>query len=216
MIVVGLTGGIASGKSTVSQIFKENGIPVICADELARNAVKPGSPALAEIRKVFGDYLISHDGQLDRVAMAKLVFNNESKRKLLESIIHPHVAAEKERLLSQFENQGAEIVVVDVPLLYEAGWDKQFDLVIVVYVSPPVQEQRIIERDHASRNDARARINAQMPIDQKRLLADRIVDNSGSIEETRRQVENIINELKAMAKDRYQAKTPGRSETINL
>jgi dephospho-CoA kinase len=199
MLVVGLTGGIASGKSTVSRIFADQGIPVICADELARDAVRPGSDALEEIGSTFGEDVLDEHGRLNRPAMARLVFQNAAKRKLLESIIHPRVAEEQQRRLRQLELEGHRIAIIDVPLLYESGWEKAFDLVIVVYVPAEIQEQRLMARDKISREDARSRLDAQMPIEKKKKLADRVVDNTGGMKHTLDQVKSILEELEALA-----------------
>jgi dephospho-CoA kinase len=198
MLVVGLTGGIASGKSTVSRIFQENGVPVVCADDLARRAVEPGSSGLEEIRRVFGHGVFDAQGELDRAAMARIVFQDPEARKLLESIIHPAVSREKDRILAELESQGHEIVIVDVPLLYESSWQRNFDLVIVAYAPRDVQEQRLIQRDHMSPQEAQARLDAQMDINEKKTLADRVIDNTGDLEQTRRQVENVLRHLKAL------------------
>jgi len=200
MLVVGLTGGIASGKSTVSRMFADEGIPVICADELARDAVKPGSPALEEIHRTFGNEVLAEDGTLDRVAMARLVFQDAGKRKLLESIIHPRVAEAQQKKLRCLELEGHGIAVIDVPLLYESGWEKAFDLVIVVHVPQDVQEQRLVERDKISLEDARARLKAQMPIEEKKKRADRVIDNTRGMEHTLDQVKEILVQLKALAR----------------
>jgi dephospho-CoA kinase len=199
MLVVGLTGGIASGKSTVSLMFREAGIPVICADELAHEVVKPGSDALDKIRQTFGEEFIDSEGNLNRAAMARLVFKDKDKRKNLESIIHPRVAAEQGKLIRQFAVQGHNIVVVDVPLLYESGLEESFDMILVAYVPPEVQIQRLIARDKVTNKEARSRLDAQLPIDKKKKLAGRIIDNTGSVEHTREQVLRIIKELRALA-----------------
>ena len=199
MLVVGLTGGIASGKSTVSRMFREAGIPVICADDLAHEVVKPGSAALDEIRRTFGEEFLDSDGALDRVAMAGLVFQDKDKRRALESIIHPRVGEEREKLLQEFAAQGYKIVIVDVPLLYESGWTDSFDMIVVAYVPPDIQIQRLIARDSLAPEEARSRLDAQMPIDEKKELAERVIDNTGSMEHTREQVTNIIEDLMDMA-----------------
>ncbi len=199
MLVVGLTGGIASGKSTVSRFLREAGIPVICADELARKAVEQGSPGLEEIRRVFGDEVLDTDGNLDRKAVGKIVFNDEAKRKALESVIHPQVAKEERRILAELEGQGNLIAVVDVPLLYETGWQSHFDLVVVVYVPRNTQEERLTDRDRISREEAAARIGAQMPIQEKKEMADRIVDNTGDLAHTYAQVQRLLEELRTLA-----------------
>ncbi len=199
MLVVGLTGGIASGKSTVGRMFREAGIPVICADELAHEVVRPGSPALDEIRQTFGDEFIDSEGNLNRAAMASLVFEDQDKRKELESIIHPRVADEQEKLIREFALQGYEIVIVDVPLLYETRLESSFDMVLVAYVPPEVQIQRLTARDRITESEARARLDAQLPIDKKKELAAAVIDNSGPLEHTKEQVLRIIEELRAVA-----------------
>jgi dephospho-CoA kinase len=216
MLVVGLTGGIASGKSTVSRYLQEVGIPVICADELAREAVKPGSPGLEEIRRVFGDEVVDKDGNLDRKAVGRIVFGDESKRKVLESIIHPRVAEEKDRIMTVLEEQGNSMVVVDVALLYETGWQRHFDLVIVVYVPKDTQEERLMSRDRISREAAASRIGAQLPIQKKKEMADRIVDNTGDLAHTYAQVERLLEELRTLALTKEQTgKTERRSASTN-
>jgi len=199
MLVVGLTGGISSGKSTVSKMIEQAGIPVICADELARKVVEPGSPGMEEIRRTFGEGVIDSKGGLDRAAMARVVFADSSLRKTLESIIHPRVEEERDRRIHLLARQGHEIAVVDVPLLFEAGWQDAFDLIVVVYAPREVQETRLIARDGITTEEARARLDAQMSIEHKRDLADRLIDNSESMDETHRQVERILQDLKMMA-----------------
>jgi dephospho-CoA kinase len=211
MLVVGLTGGIASGKSTVSRLFVEAGVPVICADELAREAVKAGSPGLAEIRRAFGDEVIDPQGELDRAAMARVVFHQADRRELLESIIHPRVAEGKRKRLTELQRQGYSLAIVDVPLLYETGWDQFFDLVIVVTVSRETQEERLRARDGMSREEARARLDAQMPIEEKAKRAHRVVDNSGSVERTREQVDVLVTELTSMAQRKAMGNPVGSS-----
>ncbi len=195
MLVVGLTGGIASGKSTVSTMIREAEIPVICLDELSKQAVAVGSPCLEEIRRMFGDAVIDADAALDRKVVADLVFSDSAKRKALESVIHPWVSQETARLLAGFEREGRRVTVVDIPLLYEVGWEHMFDLVMLVYVPRDVQEQRLVARDHISREDARARLDAQKPIDEKKILADIVVDNSGTVQSTREQVTRALESL---------------------
>ncbi len=211
MLVVGLTGGIASGKSTVSRIFQQDGVPVVCADELAHRAVEPGSSGLDEIRRAFGNGVFNGQGQLDRAAMARIVFQDREARKLLESIIHPAVSREKDRILAELESQGHDIVIVDVPLLYESSWQGNFDLVIVAYAPRDVQEQRLIQRDHLSLQEAQARLDAQMDIDEKKKMADRVIDNTGDREYTRRQVEDLLRQLKASLTGRNRPERPSRN-----
>ena len=199
MLVVGLTGGIASGKSTVSGMFEDAGVPVVCLDELAREVVKPGSPALHDIRNTFGDKVIDKHGALDREVMAGEVFGDDEKRRRLESIIHPRVGEETQSRLRELEKKGHEIAVVDVPLLYEIRWERKCDLVVVVYVPAEIQEMRLIERDAMSPADARSRLQAQMPIEDKKKRADFLVDNCGGLDRTRDQVRKVCTELASKA-----------------
>jgi len=186
-------------------MFEDAAIPVICADELAREAVKPGSRALDEIARIFGSEVIAGDGNLDRVAMARLVFEDPARRKVLENIIHPRVAEEKARRLKEFDEQGHNLTIVDVPLLYESGWERSFDLVVVVYVPEDVQVDRLAHRDGLSPEEIRSRIAAQMPIEEKKARADRVVDNSGTVEDTSRQVRILLGELREMASKKADA-----------
>ncbi len=199
MMVVGLTGGIASGKTTVSRIFREYGVPVVCADELARKAVEPGSPGLEEVRRVFGNGVLDPQGELDRAAVAGIVFQNTQARKQLESIIHPAVSREKDRILAELESQGHKIVIVDVPLLYESSWERDFDFVVVAYAPRDVQKQRLLQRDQMSPQEAQARLDAQMDIEEKRELADWVIDNTDDLMQTRLQVKNLLSRLKELA-----------------
>ncbi len=199
MITVGLTGGIASGKTTVSAMFRELGIPVICADELAHDAVKTGSPALREIREVFGDEVFDQYGELDRLKLGSRVFGNPLLKKQLERIIHPAVALKKQELLDYYVSQGHPIVVIDVPLLFEAEWDKAVDVILVVYVSRDLQAERLVQRNGLSAEEAQARLNSQWSIEDKKDKAHMVIDNSGSIEETHIRFRQVIDELRAMA-----------------
>lgn len=195
-MVVGLTGGIASGKSTVDGMFEDIGIPVICLDKLAHEVVKPGSPALVEIRELFGDRVIAEDGSLDRAAVAELVFQDEKRRKELEAVIHPKVAEEKNRRTLEYFRQGHPIVIVDVPLLYEVKWEKSCDCVIVVYVPRETQEERLTQRDGMSEDEVKKRLDAQFPIEEKRKRADYVIENTGTLDDTRRQVSECAEKLR--------------------
>jgi len=199
MLVAGLTGGIASGKSTVSRMFADEGVPVICADELARRAVLPGSSALARIADVFGTCVIDDQGGLDRNAMATVVFRDPTKRSLLEAIIHPWVAQERDRLLKDYISQGFDVTIVDVPLLFEANWEGAFDLVILVYVPREIQEKRLAMRDALNETTMGDRLAAQMSIEDKKRRSDIIVDNQNTFEETRQEVRSTLTYLADLA-----------------
>lgn len=185
MIRVGLTGGIASGKSTVSAIFRHAGTKIIDADLIARDVVEKGLPAWQKIVAHFGPRVLMADGQLDRNSLADVVFNDPVQKRYLNAIVHPHVNRKAKELMQQLEVvQPDGVVVLDVPLLYEVGMEKDLDKIIVVYVPEAVQMERLMQRDGLSEQAARARIKAQMPIEEKRRRADIVIDNSGSLEAT--------------------------------
>jgi len=190
---VGLTGGIASGKSTVSAMLRELGAVVIDADELAREVVEKGTPGLAAVVEEFGPGLLTADGHLDRPAMGALVFGDESARKRLEAIVHPLVF---ERIvdLEAHAPDGA-VVVHDIPLLAESGRAESFDAVIVVDAPPEVQVDRMVRDRSWSVDDALARIAAQATPEDRRAIATYVVDNTGSLEDLRREVQKIYGEL---------------------
>ncbi|TLS48422.1 dephospho-CoA kinase [Paenibacillus antri] len=192
---VGLTGGIACGKSTVSRMLEARGAKIVDADRIARDVVLPGRPALLDIRETFGEDVIAPDGTLDRKRLGSIVFGDESARRKLEAITHPRIREEMARQMSEWnEKEPERLVVADIPLLYESGLDKlyAFEDVLVVYVPREVQLERLMARDGMSREDAERRIDAQMPIEEKRKRADVVIDNSGSLAETERQVEAYV------------------------
>jgi dephospho-CoA kinase len=191
---VGLTGGIASGKSTVSAILSELGAVVIDADALAREVVEKGTRGLAAVVEEFGPHLLTADGDLDRAAMGALVFSDESARKRLEAIVHPLVF---ERIVDLESNapEGA-VVVHDIPLLAESGRADSFDAVIVVDAPPDVQVERMVRDRGWTEEDALARIAAQATPEDRRAIATYLVENTGSREDLRRQVEKIYGDLR--------------------
>jgi dephospho-CoA kinase len=190
MRIIGLTGGIGSGKSTVSTILRELGATVVDADEGARVVVQPGQPALGEIRDRFGDAVFAADGGLDREKLADVVFNDERARADLNAITHPRVRAWMAEQMQAAAAAGAPAVVLDIPLLFESGLTAGLDEIVVVWA--PVEEQfrRAVARGLRG-DDVRARIKAQMPIEEKRSQATVVINNAGSKEQTRRQVEEL-------------------------
>lgn len=194
-MVLGITGGIASGKTTVAKLFKELGAVVVSADELAREIVSPGSSTLRQIAECFGSRVLLADGTLNRPLMAELIFNDPQARQALNRITHPAIAALADQRLREAERGGVSLVVYDAPLLYEAGAVRQVDKVLVVAVDEEVQVARLMARDGVAREQALARIAAQMPLSEKIARADYVVDNSGSSQETRRQVSALIERL---------------------
>jgi dephospho-CoA kinase len=190
MKVLGLTGGIGSGKSMVASMFAQLGADVIDADQLAREVVEPGQPALEEIAKAFGQDILLRDGRLDRGKLARIIFADPVARGTLNAITHPRI---RERMDAEITARRSRrgVLVVDIPLLYENDRTRAVETVIVVWVDPKTQLRRLQERDGLSVEEARQRIAAQMPLDEKRARADVVIDNSGSRESTRRQVEAV-------------------------
>ncbi len=194
---VGLTGGIASGKSTVSGILAELGAVVIDADQIAREVVARGTPGLAAVVDEFGPDLLTPDGDLDRPAMGALVFADPSARKRLEAIIHPLVHRRSAEL--EEDAPPGSVVVHDIPLLAEVGRAQQFDAVVVVDAPTDVQVARMVGDRGWTREDAEARIAAQAPREDRLAIATHVIDNTGSLEDLRRRVEATYAELAARA-----------------
>jgi dephospho-CoA kinase len=187
---LGLTGGIGSGKSMVASMFIQLGADVIDADRLARDVVEPGQPALEEIAAAFGEDILLPDGRLDRGRLGRIIFADPVARARLNAITHPRI---RERMDAEITARRSRpgVLIVDIPLLYENDRTRAVETVIVVWVDPKTQLRRLQERDGLSVAEARQRIAAQMPLDEKRARADVVIDNSGSRENTRRQVEAV-------------------------
>lgn len=193
--VIGITGGIASGKSTISNWLIEKGYPVVDADIAARKVVEPGEKALDEIKNTFGETIINSDGTLNREKLGAIVFNDRNKLQSLNNIVHPAV---REWMMNQKERafaKGAKIVFLDIPLLFESKLTYMVDQTILVFVDPLTQLARLKERNQYTDEEAQIRIQSQMPIEEKRHLADFIIDNTGSLENTKRQLDDILEQL---------------------
>jgi dephospho-CoA kinase len=200
MILVGLTGGVATGKSTVARMFKQCGAVVIDADELARAVVKPGKPAWREIVELFGKAVLNQDRSLNRQALGGIVFRNPIKRRQLERIVHPRVAREQARLTKRAARKDPHAVVIyDVPLLFEAGIDKRVDKTIVVTVDRNTQIARLKKRNSLSRAEAIRRISSQMPLAKKIQRADHVLIGVLPRPSLRRQVGQLLKRLRLLA-----------------
>jgi dephospho-CoA kinase len=203
MIVAGLTGGIATGKSTVAAIFEEAGARLIDADRIARDVVRKGTSAYRDIVVHFGMDVLLGDGAIDRKRLAAIVFNDPAAQRAIEAIVHPQVKREIDRRLGLIRRQAPEaLVILDIPLLFEAGMQRGLDAIIVVYAPERLQVERLMARDGLTESEAFARIRAQMPIESKKALATRVIDNSGSREQTREQALAVYRQLAA-------GRTPG-------
>lgn len=190
--IIGLTGGIASGKSTVSEMFRDRGIRVIDADALAREVVEPGEPALDEIRETFGDEVIADDGSLDRDALGDVIFSDDAARATLNAITHPRIAQRMQTKAREARESGEPWVVYDAALIVENDLQGAFEALIVVAASPEAQRDRLMDRDGIGKREAQSRLDAQMPLAEKVDVADYVIDNDGALEETRRQVDALF------------------------
>lgn len=195
-VILGLTGGISTGKSTVSKIFKEQGYPVVDADIGAREIVKPGTDGLEKIKKEFGNKVILADGTLDRTALAKIIFDDVKKRELLNKMLSQHIHQWIVTKKNDYLKQDPAIIVLDIPLLFEMGYENEVDQIMVVATSEEIQLNRLMKRDNIEKKEATQRINSQLPISKKVILGDIIIDNSGTIENTKKQVLDWINKNK--------------------
>ena len=200
MIVVGLTGGIATGKSTVAQMFKRCGAVVIDADQLARNVVRPGKPAWRDIVKVFGKDVLGPNRSINRNALGAIVFHNRPKLKRLERIVHPRVAREQQRLLRRITARSPDAVVVyEVPLLFESGAHKRVDKIVVVTADRETQIARLKRRNGLTRAEAMRRIKNQMPLARKVRRADVVLDGTDEKAVVRKNVRRVLQHLRQSA-----------------
>jgi dephospho-CoA kinase len=197
-LLIGLTGGIGTGKSKVADLLERLGAAVDCSDKIVRELQSPGGPGLRAIVESFGPEYLTASGELDRAKLGKLVFEDRNARLRLNLLIHPLVTAEHQRRVAAHRARGVPVIVADIPLLLEGkkagvgtGAILPFDLVVLVYARETQQLERIVARDALSPEDARARIASQLPIEEKRALADVVIDNSGSWEATEKQVREL-------------------------
>ena len=178
---IGLTGGIATGKSTVAKILRDLGLPVVDADELARVVVRPGSLGLHHVVKKFGQGVLSPSGELDRVQLGELIFKDSSRRKDLEDILHPLIQEARAQERHKLEQQGVEMAFYDVPLLYEKKLESEFDDVVLVYAPEVLQRERLRQRENLTDKQISERLAAQMPIEEKLKKSKHVIFNTGSL-----------------------------------
>ena len=208
-MILGVTGGMASGKTTVTQAFQVLGAVVVSADVLAREVVRPGSKALQDIAEYFGYQVLKEDGTLNRKLMANIIFNDNQARIALNGITHPAIAALARTRLRAAEQGGAPLVIYDAPLLYEVGADRQVDKVLVVKIDAEVQLARLMARDGINRQQALARVAAQMPQEEKVARADFVIDNSGTVKETQAKVRSL---MECLSDSSGTSRLPGTAE----
>jgi dephospho-CoA kinase len=199
MLRVGLTGNVGAGKSTVVALFAGWGATVIDTDVLAREVVEPGSPALQLIREVFGESVISDDGRLDRSALRRIVFTDQGAREQLEAILHPAIRARFNELFLEAEARGDRIVIGVVPLLYEVGMEPDLDVVLLVDAPLDLRIDRLVGKRGLSTEEARAVAAAQMPAEEKRTLAEFIIDNDSDITTLERRAWEVWKEIEKLS-----------------
>ncbi|XP_010541925.1 PREDICTED: dephospho-CoA kinase [Tarenaya hassleriana] len=196
MRLVGLTGGIASGKSTVSNLFKASYIPVVDADLIARDVLKKGTRGWKKVVAAFGEEILLPSGEVDRPKLGQIVFSSPSKRQLLNKLLAPYISSGIFWEIVKLWAKGAKVIVLDIPLLFEAKLDKWTKPIIVVWVNPETQLKRLMERDGSNEEDAGNRVNAQMPLELKRSKADIVIDNNGSLDDLNEQFKKVLFEIK--------------------
>lgn len=199
MLKVGLTGNVASGKSTVARIWTSLGARVVDADELARRAVEPGSPGLEAIVRRWGSRVLGPSGELDRAVLRRIVFADPVEREYLESIVHPAVAVLRDEEYQRVRDSGEPIVVADIPLLFEVGMQDQFDVLVLVDAPEAVRLDRMVRLRGLDPEEARGVIRAQMPAELKRARADRVIDNDGTLQHLQRRAAEVWWELRRRA-----------------
>ena len=191
-MIIGLTGSIASGKSTVANMLKAYGLPIVDADLVAREVVEPGTPVLKKIAEVFGQDILTDDGHLNRGRLGSLIFHDETKRKMLNDIIHPAIRQEMLRRRDEYIANGEKTVIMDIPLLFESKLQHFVEKILVVSVTEEIQLKRLMDRNQLSKEEALARISTQLPISLKEQGADAVVYNNSTFEETKKQLETIL------------------------
>ncbi len=197
MLIVGLTGGVASGKTTVSRVLKEEGAYIIDVDQIARELVRPHTPAWKKLVRAFGTNILREDGFIHRKKLADKVFANLRQRKLLNQILHPRIRKEMERRVREIGQKDPEaIVVIDAPLLVELGEHRQMDKVIVVTSTQTQQIERLKKRDGISPEEALRIFSSQMPVEDKVKLADFVIRNDGSFQETKKKTREVFKEIR--------------------
>lgn len=195
LLLIALTGNIASGKSEVARIFADLGATVIDSDDLAREAVRPGSPGLEAIASRWGKRVLNADGSLNRKALRSIVFTSKADRQALNAIVHPEVKRLRNELVAEARARGDTVVVSAIPLLFEAGLEKEFDRIILVDAPDDVRRSRLVNRRGLSTAEAQRMMDAQMPASAKRARAHIVIENAGDLKALRRAVEHVWNDL---------------------
>ncbi|RJP87673.1 MAG: dephospho-CoA kinase [Desulfobacteraceae bacterium] len=197
---LGITGGVSSGKTVVCDYLRRKGVTVVSTDQLAKDAVKPGMPAYDKIVKYFGTKIVSGDGALDRKKLRKLITEDHIKKKMLEEFVHPEVFVQMAEAYAAAQKRQEPLFAVEVPLLFEMGMASLFDYILTVTVDADVRVQRLMDRDHVTRDEALALMGIQMPEEEKILRSDFVIENNGSLEDTRLRMDAFYNQLISLIK----------------
>lgn len=200
MKIIGLTGGIGSGKSTVARSLQKHGFPIVDADLIAREIVEPGQPALAELAKEFGADILNADGSLDRGLLASRAFTNKDTTQRLNNITHPRINQRTQELFDEARENGAEAVIYDMPLLIDKGLHKDMDATIVVHAAEHVRLERLTTKRGLDVDDVRRRINAQIDDETRKQHADILLDNNGTEEDLTKQIAQAVDKIKQLTK----------------
>ena len=200
MKIIGLTGGIGSGKSTVARSLQEHGFPIVDADLIAREIVEPGQPALAELAKEFGEDILNADGSLDRGLLASRAFTTKDTTQRLNDITHPRINQRTQELFDEARENGAEAVIYDMPLLIDKGLHKDMDATIVVHAAEHVRLERLTTKRGLDIDDVRRRINAQIDDETRKQHADILLDNNGTEEDLTQQIAQAVDKIKQLTK----------------
>ncbi|KAI4310122.1 dephospho-CoA kinase [Lactobacillus intestinalis] len=195
-LVLGLTGGIATGKSTADKFFEEKNIPIVDCDEIAHNIMNVNKPAWKDIKEVFGEKYLNEDQTINRKKLGKLVFNDPTKMKILNEITHPRIFQEMESQIAQYKSEGYSLIIVDAPVLFESHSEKYYDKTLVISLPQDLQIKRLMARNNLTKEEALSRINSQMSLKEKEARATYVIENTGSVEDLYKKLNELLTKIK--------------------
>ena len=195
-LVLGLTGGIATGKSTADKFFEEKNIPIVDCDEIAHNIMNVNKPAWKDIKEVFGEKYLNEDQTINRKKLGKLVFNDPTKMKILNEITHPRIFQEMESQIAQYKSEGYSLIIVDAPVLFESHSEKYYDKTLVISLPQDLQIKRLMARNNLTKEEALSRINSQMALKEKEARATYVIENTGSVEDLYKKLNELLTKIK--------------------
>ena len=195
-LVLGLTGGIATGKSTADKFFEEKNIPIVDCDEIAHNIMNVNKPAWKDIKEVFGEKYLNEDQTINRKKLGKLVFNDPTKMKILNEITHPRIFQEMESQIAQYKSEGYSLIIVDAPVLFESHSEKYYDKTVVISLPQDLQIKRLMARNNLTKEEALSRINSQMSLKEKEARATYVIENTGSVEDLYKKLNELLTKIK--------------------